>query len=140
MARPRNAVSKPRRAILKTAIGGLAASAAVVVTVTAAMQAAGWVLTVATRNRSELRPVIALAATSDRPAWTARSARIASPPAVVVAALWPAAERSFDTPVLNPLGALALVVPDSMDMAEEIFAEPLITGSIGTSVVQARRA
>jgi hypothetical protein len=50
-----------------------------------------------------------------------------------VAALWPAAERSFDTPVLNPLGALALVVPDSMDMAAEIFAEPVITGSIGTA-------
>ena len=53
MARPRNAVSKPRRTILKTATGGLAAVAAVVVTVTTAMQAAGWVLTIATRNRSE---------------------------------------------------------------------------------------
>ena len=133
MARPRNAVSKPRRIILKTVTGGLAAVAAVVLTVTTAMHAAGWLLAAATRDRSDLRPVIALAATSDRPAWTARSARIASPPAVVVASLWPAAERSFDTPVLNPLGALALVVPDSMDMAEEIFAEPLITGSIGTA-------
>src|SRR5437868_9050166 len=131
MARPRNPLSKHRRIILKTATGGLAAAAAVVLTVTTAMHAAGWLLTAATRDRSEWRPVIALASPLDRPAPIARSARMASPPAVVVAALWPAAERSFDTPVLNPLGALALVVPDSMDMAEEIFAEPVITGSIG---------
>ena len=133
MARPRNAVSKHRRIILKTVTGGLAAVAAVVFTVTTAMHAAGWLLTAATRDRSDLRPVIALAAPSGRPAPPARAAYVASPPAVVVAALWPAEDRSFDAPALNPLGALALVVPDSMDMAEEIFAEPVITGSIGNA-------
>jgi hypothetical protein len=132
MARPCNRLSKRRRIILKSVTGGLAAMAAVVMTVTMAMQAAGWLLTAATRDRSDLRPVIALAAPWGRPAPTARPVAITSP-VTVVAKSWPATERSFDTPVLNPLGALALVVPDSMDMAEEIFAEPVITGSIGTA-------
>jgi hypothetical protein len=133
MARPCNRLSKHRRIILKTVTGGLAAVAAVVMTVTTAMQTAGWLLTAATRDRSDLRPVIALAAPWGRPAPTAQSAGIASPVTVVAKSSWPATKRSFDTPVLNPLGALALVVPDSMDMAEEIFAEPVITGSIGTA-------
>ena len=127
MARPRNSLSKHRRIILKTVAGGLAAVAAVVMTVTTAMQAAGWLLTAAIRDRSDLRPVTVLAAPVGWPAPTARSAGIASPLTVVAKST----KRSFDTPVLNPLGALALVVPDSMDMAEEIFAEPVITGSIG---------
>src|SRR5438552_3223935 len=113
MARPRNSLSKHRRIILKTVTSGLAAVAAVVMTVTTAMHAAGWLLTASTRDRSDLRPGIALVAPSGRLASNARPAAVTSPPAVVVAALWPAAERSFDTPVLNPLGALALVVPDS---------------------------
>jgi hypothetical protein len=131
MARPRNSLSKHRRIILKTVTGGLAAVAAVVMTVTTAMQAAGWLLTAAARDRSDLRPMIALAAPLGRPAPTARSAGVANPVTVVAKSSWPATKRSFETPVLNPLGALALVVPDSMDMAEEIFAEPVITGSIG---------
>jgi hypothetical protein len=131
MARPRNSLSKHRRIILKTVTGGLAAVAAVVMTVITAMQAAGWLLTAAARDRSDLRPMIALAAPLGRPAPTARSAGVANPVTVVAKSSWPATKRSFETPVLNPLGALALVVPDSMDMAEEIFAEPVITGSIG---------
>jgi hypothetical protein len=51
-------------------------------------------------------------------------------PVTVVAKSRPA-ERSFETPKLNPLGALALVVPDNVDMSDEIFAEPVITGSLG---------
>ena len=137
MARPRHALSKSkskhRRIILKTVTGGLAAVAAVVMTVITAMQAAGWLLTTATRDRSDLRPVIALAAPAGRPAPIARAVGMASPLTVVAKSSRPAAERSFDTPKLNPLGALALVVPDSMDMAEEIFAEPVLTGSIGTA-------
>jgi hypothetical protein len=133
MARTRNAVSKRRRLVFKTVTGGLAAAAAVILTVATGMQVAGWLLAVSMRDRSELWPMVALATPSDRPAWTSRSARIASPPAAMVAALWPAEQRSFERPVLNPLGALALVVPDSMDMAEEIFAEPVITGSLGPS-------
>ena len=131
MARPRSRLPKRRRIVLKTVTGGAAAVAAVAMTIPTVMLAAGWLLIVATRDRPELRPVIALTTPSGRLVSAARPAFIESPPAVVVAALWPAAERSFDTPVLNPLGALALVVPDSMDMAAEIFAEPLITGSIG---------
>jgi hypothetical protein len=131
MARPRNSLSKHRRIILKTVTGGLAAVAAVVMTVITAMQAAGWLLTAAARDRSDLRPMIALAAPLGRPAPTARSAGVANPVTVVAKSSWPATKRSFETPVLNPLGALALVVPDSIDMAEEIFAEPVITGSIG---------
>jgi hypothetical protein len=131
MARPRNSLSKHRRIILKTVTGGLAAVAAVVMTVITAMQATGWLLTAAARDRSDLRPMIALAAPLGRPAPTARSAGVANPVTVVAKSSWPATKRSFETPVLNPLGALALVVPDSMDMAEEIFAEPVITGSIG---------
>src|SRR5258708_30634861 len=90
MARPRNSLSKHWRIILKTVTGGLAAVAAVVMTVTTAMHAAGWLLTAATRDRSDLRPVIALAMPLGRPAPTARPVAIASPPAVGVAALWPA--------------------------------------------------
>ena len=62
MARPRNSLSKRRRIILKTVIGGVAAVAAVVMTVTTAMHAAGWLLTAAIRDRSDLRPATALAA------------------------------------------------------------------------------
>jgi len=133
MARPRNSLSKHRRIILKTVTGGLAAVAAVVMTVITAMQAAGWLLTAATRDRSDLRPVTAFAAPVDRMAPAVRSAGIGTPLTVVAKSSRPATQRSFDTPVLNPLGALALVVPDSMDMAEEIFAEPVITGSIGVA-------
>jgi hypothetical protein len=111
--------------------GSLAAVAAVVMTVTTAMHAAGWLLNAAIRDRSDLRPVTALAVPVGRPAPTARPVAIASPLTVIAKSSGPATKRSFDTPVLNPLGALALVVPDSMDMAEEIFAEPVITGSIG---------
>jgi hypothetical protein len=114
-------------------IGGLAAVAAVVVTAITAMQAAGWLLTAATWDRSDLRPMIALATPAGPPAPTARSAGFARSLTVVAKSSWPATKRSVDTPVLNPLGALALVVPDSIDMAEEIFAEPVITGSIGTT-------
>jgi hypothetical protein len=131
MARPRNSLSKHRRIVLKTVSGGLAAVAAVVMTVITAMQAAGWLLTAATRNRADLRPVTALAVPVDRLAPPVRSAGIMLPLTVVAKSSRPATQHSFDTPVLNPLGALALVVPDSMDMAEEIFAEPVITGSIG---------
>jgi hypothetical protein len=131
MARPRNSLSKHRRIVLKTVTGGLAAVAAVVMTAITAMQAAGWLLTAATRDRSDLRPVTAFAAPVDRMAPAARSGGMATPLTVVAKSSRPATQRSFDTPVLNPLGALALVVPDSMDMAEEIFAEPVITGSIG---------
>jgi len=133
IAKPRNALPQHRRTIFKTVTGGLAAMAVLVMAVTTVMLAAGGLLTIATRDRSDLRPVIALAAPLDRTASAARPVAIASPPAVVVAALWPVAKRAVDVPVLNPLGALALVVPDSMDMAEEIFAEPAITGSIGTA-------
>jgi hypothetical protein len=131
MARPRNSLSKHRRIVLKTVSGGLAAVAAVVMTVITAMQAAGWLLTAATRNRADLRPVTALAVPVDRLAPPVRSAGIMLPLTVVAKSSRPATQHSFDTPVLNPLGALALVVPDSIDMAEEIFAEPVITGSIG---------
>jgi len=133
MARPRNPLPQHRRIILRTVLGGLAAVVAVVATVATVMQAAGWVLAVAARDRPELRPVIALTAPLGRPGSTVQTAAIVSSPAVVVASLWPVVEPSIDTPVLNPLGALALVVPDSMDMAEEIFAEPVITGSIGAT-------
>jgi len=131
MARPRNFLSKHRRIVLKTVTGGLAAVAAVVMTAITAMQAAGWLLTAATRDRSDLRPVTAFAAPVDRMAPAGRSVGTGTPLTVVAKSSRPATQRSFDTPVLNPLGALALVVPDSMDMAEEIFAEPVITGSLG---------
>jgi len=133
MARPRNSLSKHRRIVLKTVTGSLAAVAAVVMTAITAMQAAGWLLTAATRDRSDLLPVTAFTAPVDRMAPAVRSAGIGTPLTVVAKSSRPATQRSFDTPVLNPLGALALVVPDSMDMAEEIFAEPVITGSIGVA-------
>src|SRR5689334_17372565 len=119
MARPRNSLSKHRRIILRTVVGCLAAVAGVVVTVITAMQAAGWLLAAATRDRADLRPVTAFAAPVDRLAPTARPVAIATPVTVVAKSSPPATKHSFDTPVLNPLGALALVVPDSMDMAEE---------------------
>jgi hypothetical protein len=136
IAKPRNASSQHRRIVFRIVTGGVVAAAAVVMTVTAAMLAAGWLLTAATRDRSDMRLVIAQAAPSELPIWTVRAAGdmvrpdLARPMMVAVQSR-PVVERSFDMPKLNPLGALALVVPDSMDMAEEIFAEPVITGSIG---------
>jgi hypothetical protein len=113
---------------------GFGALTAVVGTSTAALLAAGGLLSVATRDRSDFHAVAALAAPSTQPVPTVRAAgemvRPVAVPMTVVAKSRPA-ERSFDTPKLNPLGALALVVPDNVDMSDEIFAEPVITGSIG---------
>jgi len=108
--KPRNSLASRRRIALKVLTGGLAAVAAVVMAVATAMTGAGWLLAVSIEARSNLRSVVGLA-----------------PPPSRLARTGPPAARTFAYPVLNPIGALALVIPDSPDTLDEHF-----TGSIGS--------
>src|SRR4051794_20178441 len=84
--RSRNALSKHRRVFLKTVTGGLVAVVGGGLTVATVVTAAGWLLTAVARDRSDLRPVIALTAPSNRLAWTV-PAGMASQQAVVAPSL-----------------------------------------------------
>src|SRR4029078_12981788 len=96
--------------VLKAFAGSLAALAIVFAVVTGA----GWLLAVVVQARSDIRSVAAVPPA--RPEWIALPARGMERQAAGVASLSPPATiSSFETAVLNPIGALALVIPESSD-------------------------
>ena len=120
ISRSRSPSSAVRRTVLKALTGGVAALAIVFMV----MVGAGWLLAISLQARSDIRSVAA--GPPARPAWIALPGGGISAQAAVVAGLSASeTRRSSETPVLEPIGALALVIPHSSD-------NPAITGSIAT--------
>jgi hypothetical protein len=118
---PRTASSAVRRIILKVLTGGVAALAVVFMI----MIGAGWLLAVSLQARSDIRSLAA--GPPARPAWIALPAGGMAAQAAVVASLSaPETKRSSEARMLDPIGALALVIPASFD-------NPATTGSIATN-------
>ena len=120
ISRPRNASSAVRRTVIKALTGGVAALAIVFMV----MAGAGWLLAISLQARSDIRSVAA--GPPARPAWIAMPGGGMTAQAAVVASLSaPETRRSSEARMLDPIGALALVIPDSSD-------SPAIMGSIVT--------
>ena len=120
ISRPRNASSALRRTVLKALTGGIAALAIVFMIMTCA----GWLLAISLQARSDIRSVAA--GPPARPAWIALPGGGMSAQAAVVASLSvPETKRSTEARRLDPIGALALVIPDAPD-------SPVIMGSVVT--------
>ena len=120
ISRPRNASSALRRTVLKALTGGIAALAIVFMVIAGA----GWLLAISLQARSDIRSVAA--GPPARPAWIALPGGGMSAQAAVVASLSaPETKRSSEARRLDPIGALALVIPDVPD-------SPVIMGSIVT--------
>jgi hypothetical protein len=97
--------------------GGIAALAIVFMF----MVGAGWLLAISLQARSDIRSVAA--GPPARPAWIALPGGGMAAQASVVASLSaPETKRSSEARMLDPIGALALVIPDSSD-------SPAIMGS-----------
>lgn len=128
----RNSLSNNGRIALKVLTGGLAAAGTVFMTVTAVMVGAGWVFGLLVEARSDLRSVVALARPSDGLAWTGQPAGgMASQAAVLATLSSPATKRPAKAAVFDPMGALAMVIPDSSDTLEDRSLKQAYTGSIG---------
>jgi hypothetical protein len=122
ISKSRNSSSPGRRIVLKVLARGLAALAIVCVV----MIGMGWLLAVSLQARSDIRSVMAAAPSSTRPARIVLPAGgTANRLAVVASLASPATERA-KMPVLDPIGAFALVIPDSFD-------SPASTGSIAAN-------
>jgi hypothetical protein len=124
ISKPRNSLSNPIRIVLKALTRGLVAAVIVVMTVAAVMTGAGWLLAVSLEARADIRSVVA--PPSARLAWTGPFAAGSASRLVAASGSPPAPEPAFELPVLNPIGALALVIADSSDTSDH-------TGSIGSS-------
>jgi hypothetical protein len=115
--------------------GGLAAVAAVLVTVALVMTGAGWLLAVSLQARSDIRSAVSLASPSGRLALTGLSAGAMPTQSEVVASLLPPATRRASEiaviTVLEPLGRLALVMPEPAHIRDDRSA--IHTGSLGAS-------
>jgi hypothetical protein len=122
ISKPRNVLSIAGPIVLKAVAGGLAALTVVFTVITGA----GWLLAVSLQARSDIRTVAAVPPA--RPAWIAMPGGGMQSQAAVVASLSPPQTvSSLQTAVLNPIGSLALVIPESSD-------SPAHTGSIATNL------
>ena len=110
ISRSRHSSSAVRRTFIKALTGGVAALAIVFM----AMIGAGWLLAISLQARSDIRSVAA--GPPARPAWIALPGGGMVAQAAVVASLSaPETRRSPEARMLDPIGALALVIPDSPD-------------------------
>ena len=111
ISKPRNTSAAVRRTFIKALTGGVAALA-IVLTV---MVGAGWLLANFLQARSDIRSVAAGPAA--RPAWIALpSGGMVAQVAVVASLSAPETKRSSsEVRMLDPIGALALVIPDTPD-------------------------
>ena len=119
-SKPRSTSSAVRRIVLKALTGGVAVLAIVFMV----MIGAGWLLAVSLQARSDIQSIAA--GPPARPAWIALPAGGMAGQAAMVASLsGPETKRSSEVRGLDPIGALALVIPESFD-------GPAHTGSIAT--------
>ena len=110
ISRSRHSSSAVRRTFIKALTGGVAVLAVVFMV----MVGAGWLLALSLQARSDIRSVAA--GPPARPAWIALPGGGMAAQAAVVASLSaPETRRSPETRMLDPIGALALVIPDSSD-------------------------
>jgi type VI secretion system (T6SS) effector TldE1-like protein len=126
--KPRNCLSNHRWIVLRALTGTLAVVAIVFITVTTVLMGAGWLLAISLEARSNLRFVVALAPPSE---WAGAPASAMARQSSIVATLSsPATSRSSERPVLNPIGALALVIPYSSDSLDNSSDDQTYTGSL----------
>ena len=135
----RNSLSNRRRTVLKALTVGLATIAIGAMSIAAVMIGAGWILAVSLKARSDLRSAVARAPTSNQQVQAALAAGEMATP-VVAGSPPPETARSAEAPAPNPIGALALVIPQPSSKQDAASvstpAKPIVdngyTGSIGT--------
>jgi hypothetical protein len=121
-AKPGGSPPRHRRSVLKTSLGAVTVLATGFLAVTAVMAGVGRVLARSVDLHVELRAAITLTPPSDRLTWTSGLARgLVDEPQDF------AARFAFETPVWNPMGALALAKPDAGKAADDSS----VTGSLG---------
>jgi hypothetical protein len=134
-SRPRNARRRRWRGILKISAGALGIVAAGGLVCVAALSGLGWLVAVSPEARIEFRPIVRTAApesqTWARQTW-ARSVR--GEPEIRLAAIVALPTRKeafrFTMPAVDPLGALAQIIPDQSESADD----RIITASIAPYV------
>src|SRR5262245_2468313 len=116
--RPRHSASRRGRSILKVSAAGLAIVVAGCVVSVAAMTGAGWMVLASPGVRADFRPTVRATpldqqALAPQQAW----ARHRGEQRVLLAEiiLPPPTPPRFVLPVIDPVGALALMVPDASD-------------------------
>jgi hypothetical protein len=130
-SKPRNSSSNNGRIVLKALTGGFAAVVLVLMTVMAVITGAGWLLAVSLRAQSDIRFVVAVAPPPGRLVRSGAPAGETAGQTVVVESFsLPATVRSTRTPVLDPVGALALVIPGSSDAGANPSDDQIFTGSL----------
>ena len=130
--KPRNSLAGRRRTVLKALTGGFAAVSVVLVAVATVMIGAGWLLAASLEARKDIRAAVALGPKSARLAWSGRpTGGMANQQAVIASLSSPATKRSLETPALDPIGGLALVIPDSSDSRKYGSVKLAYTGSLG---------
>jgi hypothetical protein len=132
----RAGVSRPRRArrhrwpgILKVSAGALAVVIAGSVVCVAALTGLGWLVAVSPEARTEFRPVVRATAL-DRQALTRSSRDEAAIRLAAVDGLPTRAAFRFSMPAADPLGALARMIPDTFDAADD----RIVTASVSPYV------
>src|SRR5215207_8359830 len=113
VSRPRNARRHRWPGILKLSTGALAIVIAGCVVCVAALTGVGWLVAVSPEARTEFRPVVRTTLLDHRQTLPNREATF-----------------RFNIPATDPLGALARMIPDSLDAADD----RIVTASIGPYV------
>jgi hypothetical protein len=129
VSRPRNARRQLWPGILKVSAGALAIVTAGCVVCVAALTGLGWLVAVSPEARTEFRPVVRATA-PESPNW-ARSVR-GEPEMRLAAIASPTRKEAFrfTMPVADPLGALARIIPDQTESADD----RIVTASIAPYV------
>ncbi len=129
VSRPRNVRRRRWPGILKVSAGALAIVIAGSVVCVAALAGLGWLVAVSPEARTEFRPVVRATALH-RQAWARSSRDEAANRLAAADGLVTRATFRFGTPATDPLGALARMIPNSFDAADD----GIVTGSIGPYV------
>ncbi len=130
--KPHNSLAIRRRMVLKALTGSLAAVTVVLVAVATVLIAAGWLLAASLEARKDIRSAVALGPKSAGLAWSGPlTGRMANQQAVIASLSPPATMRSLESPGLDPIGGLALVIPDSSDSRKYGSSNLAYTGSLG---------
>ncbi len=130
VSRPRNTRRQHWPGILKISAGTLAIVIAGCVVCVAALTGLGWLVAVSPEARTEFRPVVRATAPESQ-AW-ARSVRgdPETRPVTIVALPTRKEAFRFTMPVADPLGALAQIIPDQTESADD----RIVTASIAPYV------
>ena len=130
VSRPRNVRRQRWPGILNVSAGALAIVLAGCVVCVAALSGLGWLVAVSPEARTEFRPVVR-ATLPESQAW-ARSVRGESEIRLAAIVAFPTRKEAFrfTMPATDPLGALARIIPDQSEAADD----RIVTGSIAPYV------